>query len=249
MSADQWWCARFTAGRPALPITALAPYRCLPYGVPMTVADVAPPPRAASPASRPAALRWAAGVLVALVMLVAGGIIGLSYYVDSVPAPAERAVRHPVVSTAELPPVVAYAFVAAADPGFFGSGGGAPWAAAQLTRRYALTAADGSAGDESSLRTRIMAHKLEKMYTRTEILDRFLNTADYGRGAVGLVAAAQTYFGKQAAQLTLAEAAVLAVQLHPDRPAPEAGWAEVLDTMVDRGWLSPAERSTATFPG
>ena len=94
-----------------------------------------------------------------------------------------------------------------------------------------------------------MADKAEASYTKAEILDRYLNRADYGRGAVGLVAAARTYFAKPATQLTVAEAALLAVQLHPDRPAPRAGWEQVLDTMVKRGWLNPAERARMTFPG
>lgn len=94
-----------------------------------------------------------------------------------------------------------------------------------------------------------MVDKAEAAYTKTEILDRYLNRADFGRGAVGLAAAAQMYFQKPAAQLTVAEAAVLAVQLDPDRPAPEAGWEQVLHTMVERGWLSPAERNRVTFPG
>ena len=94
-----------------------------------------------------------------------------------------------------------------------------------------------------------MADKAENGYSKTEILDRYLNRADYGRGAVGLVAAAQTYFHKPAARLTVAEAVVLAVQLHPDRPAPRAGWELVLDTMVEQGWLSRAERSSLTYPG
>lgn len=66
---------------------------------------------------------------------------------------------------------------------------------------------------------------------------------------MGLVAAAQTYFHKPAQQLTVAEAALLAAHLDPDRPAPKAGWDRVLDTMVEHGWLSSAERNKLKFPG
>jgi membrane peptidoglycan carboxypeptidase len=145
------------------------------------------------------------------------------------------------VPVAELPPPVANAFIAAVDPDFYASDD------SLITRRYAVLAS--GAGEQSGWRTWVMADKAEAGYTKTEILERYLNRADYGRGAVGLDAAARTYFDKPAAKLTVAEAALLAVQLHPDRPAPEAGWAQVLNTMVERGWLSPAERNGLTFPG
>jgi membrane carboxypeptidase/penicillin-binding protein PbpC len=151
----------------------------------------------------------------------------------------EHDISYPVVPMTELPPAVAAAFVAAVDPDFHASGD------SLITRRYVVIAS----GVESGPRTRIMVNKAETTYTKAEILDRYLNRADYGRGAVGLVAAAQTYFGKPATQLTVAEAALLAVQLHPGRPAPRAGWEQVLDTMVERGRLAPAERNRLTYAG
>jgi membrane peptidoglycan carboxypeptidase len=206
----------------------------------MTLADMARPAR--DPASFPPrrrGRRLAVGIAIVL-LLAAGGTTAVTYYYDSVPL-VEHSVSYPVVPVAELPPSVADAFVAAVDPDFYESSD------SLITRRYAVTAS--GAGEQSGWRTRILANKAEASYTKTEILDRYLNRADYGRGAVGLAAAARTYFRKPAGQLTVAEAAFLAVQLHPDRPAPEAGWARVLDTMVERGWLSPAERTMLTFPG
>jgi hypothetical protein len=211
------------------------------YCVPMTLADMArtaPDPASAMPTRR-RGRRLAVGISIVL-LLVAAGLTGFTYYYDSVPL-VEDTVSYPVVPVAELPPPVADTFVAAVDPDFFESGN------SLITRRYTVIAS--GAAEQSGWRTRIMANKAEDSYTKAEILDRYLNRADYGRGAVGLVAAAQTYFHKPAAQLTVAEAAVLAVQLHPDRPAPRAGWEQVLDTMVEHGWLSPAERNRLTFPG
>jgi membrane carboxypeptidase/penicillin-binding protein len=153
----------------------------------------------------------------------------------------ESNVSYPVVPVAKLPLPVANSFIAAVDPDFYASSD------SLITRRYMVIAA--GAGEESGWRTWVMTHKAEAAYTKAEILDRYLNRADYGRGAVGLVAAARTYFHKPAAQLTVAEAALLAVQLRTDRPAPKAGWEQVLDTMVEHGWLSPAERNRLTFPG
>jgi transglycosylase-like protein len=203
----------------------------------MTLAELAPP--VAVPPS-PRRGRWLALIVAVVLLLVAGSVTAITAYYDSVPL-FESDVSYPVVPVAELPPPVADAFVAAVDPDFSTSDD------SLITRRYAVIAA--GAGEQSGLRTRIMTDKAEAAYTKAEILDRYLNRADYGRGAVGLVAAARTYFQKPAAQLTVAEAALLAVQLHPDRPAPRAGWEQVLDTMVERGWLSRADRDRLTFPG
>jgi membrane peptidoglycan carboxypeptidase len=191
----------------------------------------------AAPPSRRRGRRLAVGVSI-LLLLFAGGATTFTYLYDSVPL-AEHHVPYPVVPVAELPPPVANAFVAAVDPEFYDSDD------SLITRRYTVIAS----GADSGWRTWVLAHKAEAAYTRTEILDRYLNRADYGNGTVGLVAAARTYFRKPAAHLTVAEAALLAVRLHPDRPAPRPGWERVLNTMVERGWLSTAERNSLTFPG
>ncbi|MGX6606466.1 transglycosylase domain-containing protein [Micromonosporaceae bacterium Da 78-11] len=207
----------------------------------MTLADTAQP--AHHPVSAPPARRRGQRLIVGgsiALLLAAGGTTAGTYYYDSVPL-SESAVSYPVVPVTQLPSPVANAFVAAADPAFYASGN------SLITRRYVVIAS--GAEKESGWRTRIMASKAEAVYTKPEILDRYLNRADYGRGAVGLVAAAQTYFQKPAAQLSVAEAALLAVQLDPDHPAPKVGWEQVLDTMVERGWLNPTERDGLTFPG
>ncbi|GAA3940949.1 transglycosylase domain-containing protein [Actinoplanes auranticolor] len=206
----------------------------------MTLADTAQPASAPVPAAPPRRLgqRLAIGI-ASVLLLLSGGITAVTYYYDSVPM-VENDISYPVVPVAALPPAVANAFVAAVDPDFYDSDD------SLITRRYTVIAS--GAGEESGLRTRVLVHKAEAGYTKTEILDRYLNRADYGRGAVGLVAAAQTYFAKPATRLTVAEAALLAVQLHPDRPAPKAGWDQVLDTMVEHGWLSQADRNGLTFP-
>jgi membrane peptidoglycan carboxypeptidase len=207
----------------------------------MTLADTARPafdPASALP-SRRRARRLVVGASIVL-LLVAGGTTAYTYYYDSVPL-VENTVSYPVVPVSELSPLVANAFIAAVDPDFYVADD------SLITRRY-TSIASGS-GEESGWRTRILVNKAEARYTKTEILDGYLNSADYGRGAVGLVAAARTYFDKPAAQLTVAEAARLAVQLDPDRRAPEAGWNQVLDTMVERGWLGAPERNQLVFPG
>ena len=56
----------------------------------------------------------------------------------------------------------------------------------------------------------LMAIKLEKRYTKDEILELYLNRAYFGNGAHGIDTAAREYFGKTASELSLAEAALLA---------------------------------------
>jgi len=56
----------------------------------------------------------------------------------------------------------------------------------------------------------ILAVELEQKYSKDEILSMYLNQIPYGSSAYGIEAAAQTFFGKPAKELTLAEAAVLA---------------------------------------
>ena len=67
---------------------------------------------------------------------------------------------------------------------------------------------------EKTLRRKIieaaLSRQLEKRLSKREILERYLNTVYFGKGAYGVQAAAITYFGKPASQLTLSESALLA---------------------------------------
>lgn len=56
----------------------------------------------------------------------------------------------------------------------------------------------------------VMAVKLEHEFTKTEILELYLNTIEYGLGTRGIGPAAKRYFGKDAGKLTDAECALLA---------------------------------------
>ena len=56
----------------------------------------------------------------------------------------------------------------------------------------------------------ILAMKVEHQFDKREILDRYLNTIYFGRGAYGVEKAAQNYYGKSAADLDLPQAALLA---------------------------------------
>nr|WP_246324247.1 transglycosylase domain-containing protein [Petropleomorpha daqingensis] len=101
-----------------------------------------------------------------------------------------------------------------------------------------------------------LAIKLDNNYSKDEILQNYLNTIYFGRGAYGIEAAAETYFGVQAAQLTPQQGAVLAVLIrNPSYYDPESHpedaqdrWGKVLDAMVSEGWLSSTDRQASTYP-
>ncbi|MHB1740219.1 MAG: transglycosylase domain-containing protein, partial [Actinomycetes bacterium] len=102
----------------------------------------------------------------------------------------------------------------------------------------------------------VIALKVARELPKDKILADYLNTVYYGRGAYGIQTAAQSYFGVNATQLTVAEGAVLASLINaPSALAPEsalpaltARWAYVLDGMVTQGWLTPAQRAALRFP-
>ncbi|MGY9057747.1 MAG: transglycosylase domain-containing protein [Alphaproteobacteria bacterium] len=91
----------------------------------------------------------------------------------------------------------------------------------------------------------LLAFWLEYRFSKTEILETYLNRAYFGAGAYGIDAAARRYFGKSTADVTLWEAALLAGLLKsPSSLAPtndpEAAAARavlVLGTMVEAGHI------------
>lgn len=59
-----------------------------------------------------------------------------------------------------------------------------------------------------------VTYELERQYTKAQILEMYLNTIYLGRGVYGIETAADSYFGKNASQLTLAEGAFLTGLIH-----------------------------------
>ncbi|MCI5837521.1 MAG: transglycosylase domain-containing protein [Veillonellaceae bacterium] len=101
----------------------------------------------------------------------------------------------------------------------------------------------------------LLASGLERAYTKDEILEIYVNTVYYGAGAYGIGAAAQTYFGKSAAELSLAECTLLAgLPQAPSAYNPLAHYdaakirqQQVLAAMTLQGMISPqtAEKAYA----
>lgn len=94
---------------------------------------------------------------------------------------------------------------------------------------------------------------LELKFTKDQILSIYLNRAYLGAGATGFEAASQRYFGKSAADVTPAEAAMLAGLLRaPSRFAPTNDLARsqdrarvIIDVMEDEGHLTAAQAAEA----
>lgn len=99
----------------------------------------------------------------------------------------------------------------------------------------------------------ILAQRVERQFTKDEILHLYLNTIYYGHGAYGVEAASRAYFGKGVEKLTLAESAVIAgVIKSPGRYSPylepENGLGRrnmVLAQMLDQGFVDEAAYSEA----
>jgi membrane peptidoglycan carboxypeptidase len=133
-----------------------------------------------------------------------------------------------------------------------GSGGGST-----ITQQYIKVV---TGHDEYSLlrkfREVIVAAKITKRESKDQILQDYLNTIYLGRGAYGIQAASQAYFGKNVQNLTVSEAAVLAGLIRSpsgldpatDLAAAQTRWNLVLNGMVEQGWLSPADRAVQRYP-
>ncbi|MBA2553698.1 MAG: penicillin-binding protein [Geodermatophilaceae bacterium] len=102
----------------------------------------------------------------------------------------------------------------------------------------------------------ILSVKIDQNYSKDQILEWYLNTIYFGRGAHGIEAAAETYFGKPVDQLTVEEGAVLAAgiaspALYDPEGHPEDAqdrWDFVLDGMVEEGWLEDSAREAMVYP-
>jgi len=114
---------------------------------------------------------------------------------------------------------------------------------------------DAARGDSSARKIKEvrLALALEKRFTKSEILSRYLNIAYFGSGAYGIEAASRRYFSKPASNLTLAEAATLAgivqrpTSYDPIRN-PELSAERrnvVLGRMANLGYVSQADANRA----
>ncbi|MFE9139705.1 transglycosylase domain-containing protein [Streptomyces sp. NPDC007355] len=106
----------------------------------------------------------------------------------------------------------------------------------------------------------LIAVKLDRTRTKETILEGYLNTVYFGRGAAGIQAAARNYFGVNTNQLTVSQGAALAAIINLPSYYEKTGsdpkvtttlqrrWAWVLDAMAASGAITPDQRVSAAFP-
>lgn len=106
---------------------------------------------------------------------------------------------------------------------------------------------------DRKLREAILSVRMESRLGKRRILEIYLNKIFLGHGAYGVAAAASRYFGKDLAELTLAESALIAGMARaPSRYSPVlnqdralARRRVVLQDMVEAGFISAEQRDAA----
>ncbi len=106
------------------------------------------------------------------------------------------------------------------------------------------------------IREMVLAIKIDLQYSKEQILEWYLNTIYFGRGAYGIEAAADVFFGKSARDLTPAEGAVLAATIRSpaqydptEDPFPAMyRFDYVMRTMYAAGWLDRETAYNAPYP-
>ncbi len=130
---------------------------------------------------------------------------------------------------------------------------GRPYTASEWKSEAAYEADCRRSSITRKIHEAVFAMAMEARYTKDEILTIYMNRAYLGAGARGFQAAAQRYFGKSAAEVDAAEAAMLAgLLVAPTRFAPTADLQRsrdradtIITLMEDQGRLSAAEAAQA----
>ena len=138
--------------------------------------------------------------------------------------------------------------------------GGSLQGGSTITQQYAKTAFLTPNRDiKRKIKELIIAIKLENQFSKDQILENYLNTIYFGRGAYGVETGAQLYFGRSANQLTLEQSAVLASILRsPGYYDPDyregnlerlqARFKYVIDNMHNERWISDKRYEKVKFP-
>jgi 1A family penicillin-binding protein len=124
----------------------------------------------------------------------------------------------------------------------------------QLVRNTLLTEDErGRQTLHRKFKEAVLAFRVDELYTKDDILEMYLNEVFFGNSSYGVVAAAESYFGKSPRDLTLAEASLLAgLPQSPSNYNPRQNWdaarerqAYVLKQMAKRGFITEAQEGAA----
>lgn len=178
-----------------------------------------------------------------------------------------------IIDTSTIPDYVGKAVIASEDRTFYTNSGidlkgvarafinnvrggslqGASTLSQQYVERYYL---DTTTSIPGKIKEALLALKINRQQSKEEILENYLNTIYFGRGAYGVEEASLKYFGHPATDLTLSESAMLAGII----PAPsawdpavdpdmaQARFDRVLKHMVEDGWITQEEADNTAFP-
>jgi penicillin-binding protein 1A len=183
----------------------------------------------------------------------------------------ERRIYVPITA---IPQCIIEAFISAEDKNFYQHGGldvqgiiravvtnmsnlqsgrravGASTITQQVAKNFLLTS-DQTV--ERKLKEAILAIRIERAFTKEQILELYLNEIYLGVGAYGVAAAAQSYWDKALNELTVADCAYLATLpkapsnydpfKYPDRAVARRNW--VIDRIVENGFATKDEGETA----
>ena len=196
-----------------------------------------------------------------------------------------------IVSIADIPETTRNAFIAIEDKTFYKHHGvnikrmigavlskmlgrsaeisGTSTITQQLARNVFLSDIKSQRTLRRKFREMVYAFKIENAFSKDEILEAYLNTIYLGYGCYGIKAAADTYFGKDVSELTLAESAALAAlpqapdsyALLKDEKDDDTTYMKkyglyanelsderrdlVLDLMAEQGMIDPSEAEKA----
>lgn len=179
--------------------------------------------------------------------------------------------RRIVIPLSKMPDMLIKAFIAAEDARFYKHKGidffsiiraffknieagtivqGGSTITQQVTKSFFLTPEKSY---ERKIKEAILAYRIDRAFSKQEILFLYLNQIYLGHGAYGVEAAAENYFGKRAMDMILAECAMLAgLPQAPSRYSPfrhperaKERQIYVLNRMVEEGFISEAEATEA----
>src|SRR6185437_13576707 len=183
----------------------------------------------------------------------------------------ERRIYVPITA---IPPCVTNAFISAEDKNFYQHGGldvqgiiravvtnlsnlqsgrravGASTITQQVAKNFLLSSDQTM---ERKLKEAILSIRIERAFTKEQILELYLNQIYLGGGAYGVAAAAQTYWNKSLNELSIADCAYLATLpkapsnynpfRFPERAVARRNW--VIDRMVENGFVTKEEAEPA----
>jgi len=178
-----------------------------------------------------------------------------------------------IIDTNGLPDYIGNAVVASEDRTFYSNNGVDPkgivrafvnnmrggdrQGASTLTQQYVKNYyVDTTSSYSGKFKQAIMAIKIDREMNKKKILGSYLNTVYFGRGAYGIEAASNEFFGHSASEMSVSEAALVAGIL----PAPSSWdpaispdqakdrWQRVLDYMLEDGYITQDQYDSATYP-